>query len=245
MGFSMRRHTCSFLALAATLSLLSAGTTPPKSARAGLRPFNDLIGSWRCTGQPSGSFEEQQRNFWTETLAVEWQFKGKDAWLKLDFSQDKQSAKGELRFVKGELRYRPMTDDFALTLVTPKKESHVYTGKLNQRQLLLERREGELIHRLNFSLLHPNRFTYGYSTRPVAKSLITARWKVGATKEGASFATGDGSPECVVTGGKGTMAVTFQGKTYYVCCGGCRSEFNESPQKYIDEYNAKKAKKAK
>jgi YHS domain-containing protein len=41
------------------------------------------------------------------------------------------------------------------------------------------------------------------------------------------------------------MAVTYQGKTYYVCCSGCRSEFNESPQKYIDEYNAKKAKKSK
>ena len=46
-------------------------------------------------------------------------------------------------------------------------------------------------------------------------------------------------------GGKGTIAVTYQGKTYYVCCSGCRSEFNENPQKYIDEYHAKKAKKTK
>jgi YHS domain-containing protein len=31
------------------------------------------------------------------------------------------------------------------------------------------------------------------------------------------------------------------GKTYYVCCSGCRDEFNANPQKYIDA--AEKAKK--
>jgi YHS domain-containing protein len=240
----MRRHSCSFLVLASVLPLLSAGAPAAKSARDALQPFNDLIGTWRCTGQPSGSFEEKQKGFWTESLAIEWQFKGKDAWLKLDFSKEKES-KSEPRFVKGELRYRPATDDFSLTLVTPKKESQVYTGKLEQRHLLLERTEGDVVHRLKLSLWHANRFTYGYATRPAGNTRITSHWSVGATKEGVAFAAGDGSPECIVSGGKGTMAVTYQGKTYYVCCSGCRSEFNESPQKYIDEYNAKKAKKSK
>ncbi|MCI0680698.1 MAG: YHS domain-containing protein [Gemmataceae bacterium] len=245
----MRRHSCSFLVLAAVLPFVSAGApapqSPPKSPRDALQPFNDLIGTWRCTGTPSGSAEERQRGFWTETLAIEWQFKGKDAWLKLDFAKDKESPKGEPRFVKGELRHRPATDDFALTLVTPKKEALVYTGKLDERHLLLERQAGGEVHRLKFSLWHANRFTYSYSTRPASKSRITPHWSVGATKEGEAFAAGDGNPECIVSGGKGTMAVTYQGKTYYVCCSGCRSEFNEHPQKYIDEYNAKKAKKAK
>jgi len=31
--------------------------------------------------------------------------------------------------------------------------------------------------------------------------------------------------------------------TYYVCCSGCRDAFNENPEKYIKEFNAKKGQK--
>ena len=37
--------------------------------------------------------------------------------------------------------------------------------------------------------------------------------------------------------------VSFQGKTYYVCCSGCRDAFNEEPEKYIAEFEAKKKNK--
>ena len=234
----MRRQLCSLLVMSAILPLLSAGAPDQKSAKEALQPFNDLIGSWRCTGTPSGTREEQQKNFWTETLNVEWQFKGKDAWLKLDFDKGKH-------FTKGELRYRPASNDYELKLQTTKKETLSYTGVVNQKTVTLERQDGDKIQRLVFSLLHHNRFLYRFETRPTDKTLVTMHWKVGATKEGESFAADSNGPECIVSGGKGTMAVSFQGKTYYVCCSGCRSEFNETPQKYIDEYNAKKLKKSK
>jgi YHS domain-containing protein len=67
---------------------------------------------------------------------------------------------------------------------------------------------------------------------------------VGATKEGVAFAGGDAGPECIVSGGKGTMQVSYKGKTYYVCCTGCRDEFKAEPEKYVQEFEAKK-KKAK
>jgi hypothetical protein len=70
--------------------------------------------------------------------------------------------------------------------------------------------------------------------------LFARRYQVGATKEGVPFAGGDGKPECIVSGGLGTTAVMFQGKTYYVCCSGCRTEFNENPEKYVREYESKK-----
>ena len=53
-------------------------------------------------------------------------------------------------------------------------------------------------------------------------------YQVGATKEGVPFAGGDGKPECVVSGGLGTMPVMYKGKTYYVCCSGCRDAFKMS-----------------
>ena len=54
-------------------------------------------------------------------------------------------------------------------------------------------------------------------------------------------AGGEKKPECVVTGGLGTMQVSYMGQTYYVCCTGCRDAFNENPAKIIAEYKKRKA----
>ncbi|MCP4510175.1 MAG: YHS domain-containing protein, partial [Fuerstiella sp.] len=42
----------------------------------------------------------------------------------------------------------------------------------------------------------------------------------------------------VVTGGLGTIAVSYKGKKYYVCCQGCVQAFNDDPETIIAEYNA-------
>ena len=36
-----------------------------------------------------------------------------------------------------------------------------------------------------------------------------------------------------MTGGAATMTLTYQGRTFPICCTGCRDEFNENPEKYI------------
>jgi YHS domain-containing protein len=45
---------------------------------------------------------------------------------------------------------------------------------------------------------------------------------------------------CIVSGGKGTMPVSFEGQTYYVCCTGCRDYFNENAAAIVAEYASKK-----
>lgn len=45
-----------------------------------------------------------------------------------------------------------------------------------------------------------------------------------------------------MTGGLGTQAISYKGVTYYVCCSGCRDAFNENPEKYIKEFEARKKK---
>lgn len=55
-------------------------------------------------------------------------------------------------------------------------------------------------------------------------------------RQGTSFAMDDadyGEQACIITGGLGTSTVTYQGKTYWVCCSGCRAAFEEDPQKWI------------
>ncbi|MBD3673017.1 MAG: TRASH domain-containing protein [Planctomycetaceae bacterium] len=37
----------------------------------------------------------------------------------------------------------------------------------------------------------------------------------------------------MVSGGLGTATVSFEGKTYYVCCSGCSAAFNEEPERWI------------
>jgi hypothetical protein len=226
------------LGIATTSAMVAGPPTPPRSPREALQPLGDLIGSWRGTGTPTAP-PGAKAPFWTETIAWEWQFKGKDAWLKVHFDKSKN-------FTDGELRWLPEKDLYALTVETPAKEKLTFTGPLNkERVLTLEREQDGEVQRLVFTLLHPERYLYRYDVRPAGKALFARKYQVGATKEGVAFAGGDGKPECVVSGGLGTIPVMYQGKTYYVCCSGCRSEFFESPAKYIAEYEARKAKKEK
>lgn len=231
--------------VALVLAIAVSGTYPiraddppaKRTPRQALHAFGDLIGSWRGTGTPTVPIGAKP-DFWIETIAWQWQFKGDDAWLKVKFDKSKQ-------FTDGELHYLPEKDEYALTLRTPKKETLTFTGPLKDRKLTLDRTQNGEVHRLVFTLLHPERYLYTYQVRPAGKVLFARKYQVGATKEGVAFAAGDGKPECVVSGGLGTMPVMYQGKTYYVCCSGCRTEFNENPAKYVAEYEAKKAKKAK
>ena len=80
------------------VSPIGAADAPAKRpAREALKPFNDLIGTWRGTGTPEGTREEKQRGFWTEKLTWSWQFKGDDAWLTATIDKGKYFTKAELR----------------------------------------------------------------------------------------------------------------------------------------------------
>lgn len=224
---------------AAVLALALAPTTdPPKAAKDALKPFNLLVGSWKGTGTPEGTREERQKGFWTETVAWGWQFKAADAWLAVAFDKGKH-------FTRWEVRYLPEKDQFQLTATTPAKETLTFTGTLAETKqsghvLTVERDDGGETHRLVVSLLHHNRYLYRYETKPKAASSFAKKYQVGATKEGESFAQVPKGPECVVSGGKGTIALIHNGKTYYVCCSGCRDEFKADPERYVAELAKKK-----
>ncbi len=69
--------------------------------------------------------------------------------------------------------------------------------------------------------------------------------EVGTTRVGGNFAAGAAGPECIVTGGLGTISVSYQGKTYLVCCTGCKEAFDADPAGIIAEYQAKVAARKK
>ena len=66
---------------------------------------------------------------------------------------------------------------------------------------------------------------------------------LGYTRKGTVFATRSRPVnECVVTGGEGNQQVSYGGETYWVCCKGCLSMFEDNPEKVIAAYEARKAK---
>ena len=233
---------------ALALALLCAGAEPPKPAltpKEALQPFNVLVGSWKGTGTPEGTKEERAAGSWEETDTWEWKFKDQDAWLAVTFAKGKH-------FTKGELRYTPEKDakvaKFTLTLTAADKSTATFAGSLTDKDkvLALTRTDGPATEeqRLVFSLLHSNRHLYRLETRPAGTTVAFGKkYQVGATKEGEPFASAAKGPECIVSGGLGTMKVTYKGKDYWVCCSGCRDEFKENPEKYIKEAEAKAKEK--
>lgn len=214
---------------------------PQKSPREALQAFGDLIGVWNCTVTRVGMPAEKEK-FWVEKMDWGWKFKDKDAWIVVSFEKSKN-------FTAGELRYVPEKDHFTLTLTSLANEKATYVGTIETRDktkiLTVDREVGRDAHRIVFTFLHSNRFLYRYEVKPEGRPLYAKKWSVGATKDGESFAVGTGKPECIVSGGAGTSTVSYLGKTYYVCCSGCRDEFNATPAKYVKEYEDKLAKAKK
>jgi hypothetical protein len=234
----MKRIALSLVVALAALALPAAGAEAKKTAKQGLQELHELIGSWKCTGNPLVGPKEDRDRFWQEKIAWQWQFKDKDVWLSADVTKGKH-------FSKFEVRFDPEKDAYQLKATTLEKKTLEYTGKLTTKKLTFERtdeksKRGE---RLVFQLLHSNRYVLYYEERPADSRSFAQQYRVGSTKEGVPFASVDKGPECIVSGGLGTMPVTYKGKTYYVCCSGCRDAFKEEPEKYVREYEEAKKKK--
>ncbi|WP_197453535.1 hypothetical protein [Caulifigura coniformis] len=59
---------------------------------------------------------------------------------------------------------------------------------------------------------------------------------IGHQREGTSVAKSDtdfGERKCIISGGLGTISVSYKGKTYWVCCTGCQAAFNEDPEGWL------------
>ena len=212
-----------------------------KSSKEALQAFQDLIGSWRGTGNPSsGTREQKDKGFWQETIAWQWQFKAAEVWLRADLDKGKWYTRLELRFL-------PTKDAYQLKAWTSAKEEQTFEGKLVKRRLTVSRMDekSKQTQQLVFSLLHSNRYLYRYEVKAADVTAFTQVYQVGVTKQGVAFASEEDKPECVVSGGLGTMIVTHKGRDYYVCCSGCRDAFKDDPEKYIKEFEARKKEKKK
>jgi hypothetical protein len=203
-------------------------------AKEALQALQDYIGGWKG----NGTSEKDKSEIWKENADWSWRFKDKDVYLAVRIKDSKLFKSGEMRFLPDKQKYQ-------LTLVDKKDKKQVYEGELKKGGLILEGQDAETkaTNQLKMNTAGGGlRLILTLSTKPEGRTLFNKQFQVSYTKEGENFGAAAKKNECVVTGGLGTMAVTFMGQTYYVCCSGCRDAFNENPAKIIKEYLARKKK---
>jgi hypothetical protein len=233
------------LALTLTLALpvLARAADPPAgdkaAAKEALQALQEFIGEWKANGGPDKARFDPRDPTWQEALRWAWRFKGDDAWLTLE-------VKGGKVLKSAEVRYLPARKKYQLTALDPEGKKRVFEGELKDDVLKLERTDPDTreVQQITMTTAAEGvRFIYRVGHKPAGSTLLRKDFLVAATKEGESLAAKDKKTECVVSGGLGTMPVSYKGETYYVCCSGCRDAFNENPEKYIAEFKAKKAGK--
>jgi hypothetical protein len=227
------------LVLMASVPALYAADDGKEDVKEKLRELQDYIGAWKGSGGPDKPKPGPRDPLWSEGLDWSWRFKGDDAWLAL-------SIKGGKYLKSGQLRYLPEKKAYQLTATDKDDKRLVFEGVLKDEQLVLVREDADAkaTQRITMNVAGDGvRFIYRVAHKDDGKTLWVKDYVVASTKEGESLGKTEKKNECVVSGGVGTMPVSYKGETYYVCCSGCRDAFNENPEKYVNEFKAKKAGK--
>jgi YHS domain-containing protein len=201
-----------------------------------LAPFEFLIGSWKGQGVPRDNPAQRFRG-WTETHTWAWVFAGSKP-VALSVSIPSGRVLGQ-----GTLRYEPSRNQYFFDVkqsgATSKPARFAGTLDSSGKLLSLERTENGTTQRLT---LRANsnyiRYTMVLEAKEPTAPLFRPLIEIGLTKEGESFAAGSAAveqPRCIVTGGAATLTVSYHGRSYPICCTGCRDEFNEHPEKYLQK----------
>jgi hypothetical protein len=219
---------------------LRADEPGPREIPPAFAPLEYLVGRWKGQGVPKENGANQFRG-WTETHNWAWNFAGgKPSGLAVTIEGGKLLAKGKLSFDAARNRYR-----LEATEPKPSAEGIAFEGTLESgKVLVLERTgtgeaSGKKTPKVRLSI-RPNanfiRYTMTQDRREPGAFQYGRVIEVGVTREGESFAAGSSAvdrPRCIVTGGAAAMTVTDQGRTFPICCTGCRDEFYDNREKYI------------
>ncbi len=229
------------LVFCATVVAYAADKPDAAKAKKGLQELGEFVGTWNLTADSKTSGKLVS---WKETVNISWKFKGDDAWLAFDIVRDKMPA-------SGELRYDPAKKQYTLKLAVKETKDAatskdvLLTGELKRGKLTLSGKDAATsdVTRLSMNTISDSiRLSMTTELQEKGSGPFETITKAVGNKEGESLAGGGSKkPECIITGGTASIAVSYMGKTYYVCCTGCRDEFNEYPKKYVDAYE--KAKK--
>jgi YHS domain-containing protein len=206
-----------------------------------LAPLRDMVGTWRGVAQlQRGS----TRGSWKESVQWQWSFPEGRAGLGFEI-------KGSKYFRSGMVQPAKQAGQIQMIVQPTDQEAQPwqFSGKLDAAGRLVlvnPAATSGTPARITLRLLAKgDRLTILLEQR-IGTSFYSRLAEVGYTREGSDFGKGLNYPECIVSGGRGTTRVTYKGKTYYVCCSGCREAFEDDPERVLAEYQRRlKRKKSK
>lgn len=197
-----------------------------------LEPFNSFIGGWRGAGQVRRG---SRAGSWQENGVFVWNFDNGSVGIQYDVKKGKHIR-------TALVTWNAKAKKFQMEATFADKVKRTYSGGFEKNVFVFEAEpdEKDYVSRVTLRPLNEKRLLVLYETRKASQSFYRRLGEVGYTREGTRLAASDSTgPECVVTGGAGTISVSYKGKTYYVCCSGCRDAFNEDPEGILADYRAK------
>lgn len=208
-------------------------------ARQRLAALQDLVGQWRGVGQlRRGS----NRGSWIERGDWQWQFAAEGPALEWTVADGKYVAAA--RLVPAE---KPGAFDLHLRATEAGAPAIYHGARADDGTLVLAATDdlaAEQPARITVRLVAGgDRLVVLFERRLGDTERYVRLAEVGYTRVGSQFGKGQSVPECIVTGGAGTIVVEHDGRTYYVCCSGCRDYFLADPEAVLADYAARRAER--
>lgn len=220
-----------------------------------LKPLQVMLGDWRgITYKKTDGFSS------VETLDWVWDLQTNPQQPALVMKADKSRYHENAR-----LTYLTDKQKYQLTITGKEGDKRIYEGDFTVPVAKVEGDADPNIlqttYKLSLSLVDPgderknvqitfnqqNNDRYLYEIYNLRGDSVTLADTITTRRNGTSFAKSDsdyGTKTCVISGGLGTSQVNYQGKSYWVCCSGCRKAFDADPEKWIAKYEANKKKTA-
>ncbi len=222
-----------------------------------MKPMQVLLGQWR--GTTSKAFQGFKA---VDQLNWVWDLKTDKSQPALVMSSDKSPY-----FRKGRLTYLTDTQQFQLLAQDEDGQQHEYRGTFsadpqdvagddNKLQRTFKLKLTEVVTesakeawQVIFNQQENNRYLMElYRSRNGGE--FFRRDTVGTQRDGTSFAIDDSDYKektCIISEGLGTIQVSHNGKSFWVCCTGCKAAFEEEPERWLAklaERNKKKMEKS-
>ncbi|MFM7038590.1 MAG: hypothetical protein ACKO2L_12805 [Planctomycetaceae bacterium] len=207
-----------------------------------LQPLQVLLGQWRgTTRREFESFKAVDSHEWV------WDLRTDPAQPALTLNSDKSPY---LR--NGRLTWDTQLQKFLLTAVDGDGKERRFSGEFTEApheitgsddklhrvyrlELNEETTDAQEAWQVAFVQQENNRYLLEVARR--RGKAAYARWDTVSTqREGTSFALSDtdyAEKTCIISEGLGTTEIVFKGRSYWVCCSGCKAAFEEDPEKWI------------
>lgn len=208
-----------------------------------LQPLQVLLGQWRgTTRREFVNFKAVDNHEWV------WDLRTKTDQPALTVQSDKSPYINTAR-----LTWDTAQEKFSLTVVDPDGVTKECLGDFTDPVHEIVGSDDKLhkVFRLEFDQIDSGDnnevWQFAFAQQENNRYLLEVAKRRGKTnfarfdtvstqREGTSFAvsdTGYAEKTCIISEGLGTMEVTYKGRSYWVCCTGCKAAFEEDPATWI------------